>query len=182
MGVFDLYHPVRDKMQSGDLIEWHTEGSPVSALIRLFSGQDFNHSSLVMRLPDDFRVGYEDKVIIIEAVAGGIKTSYLSHVLADHHGKAYWSPLKDSEKCDDATRKKIAQWAVHQALLHTKYDYGSIFKNIFGRVNVNASQFFCSEFYQMALSTAGIIAADMKALRPGEFQELKLHLPSVRIG
>jgi hypothetical protein len=169
-------------MQSGDLIEWHTEGSAISSLIRLFSGQDYNHSSLVMRLPDDYRAGHQDKVIIIEAVSGGIKTSYLSHVLEHHHGKAYWFALKESEKCNLAARKKVAQWAVHQALVHTKYDYGSIFKNIFGRVNANADKFFCSEFYQLALVEIELIAKNKKALRPGEFQELNLHLPEVRVG
>jgi hypothetical protein len=178
MGIFDLYHPVRDQIESGDLIEWHTTGSTVSSLIRRFSGQDVNHSSLVIVLPDRYRVDHRDMVIIVEAVAGGIKQSYLSNVIARHHGKAYWYKLRAT----DEQRLTMSRWAFHEELAHKGYDYGSIFKQMFGRVSAEATKYFCSEFYQIAMKRAELISTDMAALRPGEFSKLGLHEPAIKIG
>ena len=53
-----------------------------------------------------------------------------------------------------------------------KYDFGSLFKNIIGRVSSNAEKYFCSEFVWINWKESGLLPYEVdqiiKAPRPGD--------------
>jgi len=160
-------------MRSGDLVEWGS-ASMIGRMIRLFTGKDVNHSSILLNL--DHYSGLKDRRFVLEAMEPGIVLNLLSMRLEDFKGKIYWSALKSKH---DHRREGIAAWAL--AKVGTDYDYKGLFAQAFGRVNCDAKQFFCSEYYDMALIAAGILPGDRKAARPGDFEQYGVHEPRVRI-
>jgi hypothetical protein len=128
------YRKHRPQMQTGDALQWSTS-SALGWLIRKFSKADVNHTSLVVDV-NEYNRKYQ-----LEAIEQGIALTSISRRLKDFKGRVWWLPLKD-ELSD--YRDTINQIAFHQVGI--RYDYGSLFAQVFGRVSTDASKFFCSEF------------------------------------
>jgi hypothetical protein len=161
-------------MKTGDLIEWQSD-SAIGWLIRKFTGQDVNHSSLLMKFSYS---GLADRRFVLEALEDGLEFNLLSRRLDDFNGKVYWYPLKSEY---DDRRDTIGSWAIMRKAEHIKYDYWNLFKQVFGKVSVDAKKFFCSEFYHAAMIHAMILLPRKRAYRPGEFAALKIHEKRIRI-
>ena len=155
------YEEMRPKIHTGHAIVWKGKGI-ISSLIMKWS--PFSHASLVVRLNEYKEL--KRRVFLVEALAGGLEFRLLSERLKEG-GEAYWLPT-------DMTLKEMSKSREH-ALLECakgiKYDYGSIFKNMFGRVSSDARQYFCSEFVWLNWVYAGYVRTDEKILiapRPGD--------------
>jgi hypothetical protein len=160
------YLNVRSQMKTGDVILWKTV-SPIGWAIRMFSGGDFNHCSLVVDIN-----GYDelvDRKFLMESVGSGVVLSSLRRVLKKHDGEAYWLPLK---KEFDDKRMDIGNWAFQQVGI--KYDYVGLFRQIFGKISANADLYFCSEFTYLAWKNVDIPMYNPGKLapRPGDIPEL----------
>jgi len=167
-----FYYKQRPNIVSGDAILWSGRGV-VSELIRFFSNGKFSHVSLVLRLHvNDEKVRH--RVFLLEAMEGGIDLNTLSGRLRHYGGEAWHFPLK----CTADQRRKIASWALLNC--DKKYDYGSLFKNILGRVSIDAKRFFCSEYYIAACVYAGILNTTT-AFRPADFPKLPIFGKPVRL-
>ena len=166
------YLEQRPKIRTGDAILWSGKGI-IPSLIKFFSKGEFNHVSLVIRLT---HVGDDlvRRVFLLEALESGIDLNTLSGRLSEYNGEAWHFPLH----CDDFQRGLIFKWALLNC--DRKYDYGSLFKNIFGRVSVDAKRFFCSEYYIAACIHAKILDTDV-AYRPADFPKLKIFGEPVKL-
>ncbi|MEA2065887.1 MAG: hypothetical protein U9O65_02110 [Thermotogota bacterium] len=166
------YKALRKFMKSGDLIEWGS-ASMIGRIIRFFTKKQVNHSSILLNL-DRFE-GLENRRFVLEALEHGIVLNLISMRLEDFKGDVFWSRLKPEY---DPYRNKIAAWSLER--IGTKYDYHSLLKNMFGKVNQDAKKFFCSEYYHMAMVATGILP-EGKAARPGEFQKFDIHEKPIRL-
>jgi len=172
-----LYRAFSEWMKTCDLIEWRSYTSPISFMIRMFTGANVNHSSILIR--PIMYAGLKDRRFLLEALAKGVVPRLLSLRLEEYNGQVFWSPLKES--ITDPQRNKMIEQVFLEVSKGRPYDYGNLFRNIAGRVSVDADAWFCSEIYTWMLMKGGLISADTKALRPGEFQELGLHEKPVLI-
>ena len=166
------YLAIRPEINTGDLLEWGSS-TIIGKAIRFVTRKDVNHDSLALRF-DRFD-GLLNRRFCLEALEHGIELNLLSRRLENFKGQVYWYKLKPEY---NNKRSAIAGWALKQ--VGVKYDYGSLFKNLLGRVSTDARRFFCSEYYFMALEAVGILKAD-KAPRPGEFKAFGIHEPRVQI-
>jgi hypothetical protein len=168
------YYAVQHLVDTGDLVEWRGDGF-VARSIRYFTGGRVNHSSLVVRLP------YEcsERRFVIEAVDSGLEFKLLSSQLEKASGQAWWYRLKPELH---HLRPKIGEWAFNRLAENSGYDYASLFRQIFGRVSLDARRFFCSEFVQAAYVEHGIISCkDGLALRPGDFVKYGIYCSQEQI-
>ncbi len=154
------YERARQRMATGDVILWKGNGL-ISRAIRLWT--PFSHASLVLRLKE-FK-GLKDRRFLLEALASGIELRLLSRRLNGYKGEAWWFPLLDEYQ---GKRAEIAAWALNQ--VGKGYDYGSLIRNMLGRVNADARSYFCSEFVFLAYKRAGIVRG-VKAPRPGDIPD-----------
>lgn len=152
------YHSLRPKICTGDVILWQGN-SLVSRLIRQWS--TFSHASLVIR----FRRGHRNRVFLVEALSKGLVLRSLSSRLEKYNGKAFWQHVRATPE----ERGRAWAFAINACSRDIPYDYGSLFRNIFGRVSSNARKYFCSEFVWCALVASGIVQdREGKAPRPGD--------------
>ena len=158
MNELNKYNLVRDQMRTGDLLQWRSN-SLLGKLIRWKTGAKVNHSSLVIRMKE--YEGLERRVFTTEALEHGIILNLLSKRLQDHAGSVWWYPLKVymNEK-----RQSIGEEAFRY--MGIGYDYLSLFKQIIGKVNVDAKKLFCSEYVYLCYGYIG------KAPNPGEMMKL----------
>jgi hypothetical protein len=171
-----LYKKHSGQMRSCDLIEWQSH-TALGWAIRLFSRKQVNHSSILLRLD---RAGLADRRFVLEALEGGMELRLMSERLAEYKGKVWWHALRGKLVSKD-TRATMIDWAILQTAMGKKYDYGSLLRNMFGRVSVDGANWFCSEAYTGMLQIGNLYTKTGKALRPGEFDRLKLHIPPVLI-
>lgn len=174
------YLEVRGGMQTGDLVEW-SGNTILGWAIRKFTGRKVSHSAIVLRIAE--YCGLKDRRFVLEATSHGITLNLLSHRLADYSGKVYWSALKSEF---NKHRNPMGEWALLMAGHYKKgekvrYDYKSLLLNALGPVSVNARQLFCSEYYHAALIAAGIVQEGGNAARPGDFIDMNVHQPEIRI-
>jgi hypothetical protein len=172
MNNLSKYNLLRDRIRTGDLVEWRTN-SLLGWLIRLRTGAKVNHSSLVVKFDYD---ECEQRRYVLEANAGGIELHKLSTRLQNHNGKAWLLKLKPEFNLH---RNKILGWAIDK--VDTKYDYGSIFKQITANVSVDGNRYFCSEFIQAAWTYAKILPPFETAIQPGDFGKWGLTEKEVEI-
>lgn len=168
------YESIRHMMKSGDVINWHSD-SALGWLIRKFSKADVNHSSTIVRTDE---LG-SDRVFITEANPRGIELHALSDRLKDHRGEVYWLQLRNEH---ESARYGARKWAVDH--IDVGYDYGSLFKQVCGRVSAESKKFFCSEFSFMALRDGGKIQQMQDitiAPRPGDMEGLGVFYGRMRI-
>jgi hypothetical protein len=172
-----LYKQHSSQIQSGDLIEWRSS-TALGGAIRMFTRKRVNHSSIAIR-PKQY-AALRDRRFVIEALSGGLVPRLLSARLKVFKGQVWWAALKPSEVTDEQ-RDAMAIWAILETVKGTRYDYGSLFGNMFSRVNVDASRWFCSEAYTAMLQSVRLASKKIKARRPGEFGPMGLHIPPVLI-
>jgi hypothetical protein len=82
------YETMRPQLKTGDLLQWRG-GYPFSKIIRRGTGQYYNHSSFLIRLPS-----YSDHVYSIEALENGLFLYRLSTLLQKYDGYIDVFPLK----------------------------------------------------------------------------------------
>lgn len=166
------YYGIRDRMRTGDLLSWDSD-SLVGYMIQEFSKSDVNHSGMVIRFPTFDK----HRVFIIEALEHGVVLFPLTERLMGHQGKVYWHRL---DHRFDLHRKTVAMKAL--SVVGTKYDYVSLFEQIFARVEVDPKRFFCSEFVFWAWKEGGVPVPEVKhAPRPGDLQKFDEIQPRVLI-
>jgi len=163
------YDTLRCDIHSGDLIEWRSN-TVIGWLIRRFTGQDVNHTSLALEL-DYFEI-LKNRRFILEALERGIEVNLLSRRMDKFHGHVYHVKLKSEY---DSYRYHIAGWALDQ--LGIAYDYSSLFRQILGRVSLDAKRYFCSEYAYAAYCAVGLLQPGTHAPRPGEFGSFGIHEP-----
>lgn len=179
----EKYYEHREKLKSADCLLWKTDVSInpntwIGGLIQFWS--KFNHASFIF---NEFNELSTSKYVL-EALGSGIVLKKISKRLEKFHGEVYWLQLKDEYSY---LRPYATQWALSQ--VGKPYDYGSIVKNIFGRVNNDASFLFCSEFcyislkmsYLKNLTEKGIshpaltkTFSSKKAPRPGDLAKMPI--------
>jgi hypothetical protein len=167
MKDLSAYMSVRHQMKTGDLLQWHSN-SLIGAIIRWRTHSNVNHSSLVLRL--DEYAGKEDRRWTTEALEHGTVVDLLSRRLADYDGSVWWYPLRDEL---EGKRKSIGEKALE--LIGVPYDYGSIIKQIFGRVSANARRLFCSEYCYISYGYSG------KAPTPADMPNLGIFKAPIKI-
>ena len=168
----ELYNSIRPVINSGDLIEWRSN-TVVGWMIRRFTGRDVNHTSLALKFEHFHQL--TNRRFVLEALERGIEVNLLSRRLEKFSGEAYLLRLKPEY---DPYRRDIAGWALDQ--LGIAYDYSSLFKQILGRVSLDAKKYFCSEYAFAAYCAVGILSGCI-APRPGEFKSYGIHEPRVRV-
>jgi hypothetical protein len=141
----DKYLSIRGEMKSGDAIQWRGN-SLLGWAIRLWS-KEVNHTSLVIDLSLYKEMG--NRRWVLEAEAEGIDFNLLSLRLRHFDGEVWWLPIRPEFY---KYRDIVAAWAFDKK--GTKYDYGSLFKNMFGKVSAEANKLFCSEFFYLAWKNA----------------------------
>lgn len=161
----NTYNIHKHEMKSGDCILWQSSRSCIGWLIQRFTS--CNHASLIIR-PEEFGP-FKDRRFVMEAVGKGVVLRLLSEHFREFHGRVYWYPLKDEF---DFARGNIADWAIAQE--GTPYDYGSLFRQLFGRVSADIELFFCSEFCYFGWKENGIPVDCPTAPRPGDIPDLKI--------
>jgi len=161
-----LYNQHRQYIRTGDILLWRSSGI-IGKAIQHFSKADVNHASLVIRFTE-----YDlDRIYQLEAVAHGIALTALSNRLANHSGECYWCGIKDIY---ESNRYSIGKEAL--SLVGTKYDYCSLFKQLLGRVSVDAQRLFCSEYIAYCWFNAGLPVNIMMAPRPGDMEKEFTHI------
>lgn len=166
----ETYYKYRPEMKSGDLLQWQSD-SALGQLIRIWS-KDINHSSQVLDL-----LLYKDlfeRRWTMEALEYGLTINLLSSRLKTYNGRVWWHPLLAEY---DKYRPRISNLAIVRATEYGKrsYDYGNLFKNIFGRVSANAREWFCSEYVYLNCRDVGMPLGDWPrdiAPRPGDMSKL----------
>ena len=169
----DVYGYYKDDLQTGDCLLWRSR-SMIGWLIRLFTGHRVNHAGLVIR-PHEYGC-FNDRRFTLEALENGVVLRLLSERLRSFDGAVWLYPLKDEYRLKRAV---ISAWAIKQE--GTPYDYGSLFKQIFGRVSLDMRKYFCSEFCYAAWREAGIPVDENKAPRPGDIPGLGIFKKPVMI-
>ncbi len=160
-------------MDTADLVEWRTR-STVGGLIRLRTGLDVNHTSVVIRLDQYF----QKRLFILEAVEWGVALAPLSERLRRFNGNARWLRLRPEWA---VYRREIGKHAL--AFAGIPYDYGSLFRQLLGHVSANARRLFCSELAFIAMKRAQVppAAARIKVPWPGEFEKIGTHVAGAEI-
>jgi len=171
MNNLELYDLHRPQMKTGDLLTYETDGI-VSSLIHFWSKA--NHAGLVLA-PKEFE-GEENRRWTLEAVGGGVRTAYLSNVLAHIHGRCFWHSLKPEF---DAKRSEIGAWALCQSGV-AKYDFWSLIKYPFKLVSADLNRLLCSEYVFLSWRESGIVTGD-SIPSPSDLPMLGVTLPPVLI-
>jgi hypothetical protein len=153
------YQKVRSLMKTGDLIEWRAN-SLLGEAIRLKTGYDVNHSSLVVILSSPY--SGQRRVFLFEALSDGVDVTFLSRKLEQWDGKAYWYSLKDENLTEIPSIEERAF-----SYLGVPYDYEGLTQQLFGHVQIETTKLFCSEYVQVDVT--GQI--DGVAFVPGELPE-----------
>lgn len=138
------YKQARCFMHTGDLLSWRSS-TLLGAGIRFFTNGHVNHSSCVV----DIREYGKGRKFCLEALEGGIELQCISKRLQEFKGKVYWHKLRE-EYTDYRDAIGIAAFS----RIGIEYDYTSIFKQLIGRVSINAKKLFCSEFVYLNMLDA----------------------------
>jgi len=169
MRNFNKYLRVRNSLKTGDIVEFHGTGI-ISKLIRWRTHQKVNHTSVVIRLSSY----YQNRIFIIEALSL-VVLNPLSTRLENYDGHVYISKMKSE---NDRYREQIGRFLLMQC--GKKYDYGGLFKQLFGHINIDLHRLFCSELATAALEHVGLWDKN-DALWPGEFQKTRIFHPKIKI-
>lgn len=156
------YMRYRHLLDTGDKIEWRSN-TVLGWLIRLRTGANVNHTSMVVKFDFD---GCRERRYVLEALNGGIELRLLSRRLEKFHGKAWWAPLQPRYAM---YRSRLLGSALDA--VGTEYDYGSLLRQLVGKVSVQAEKYFCSEFLQHKFECAEIVTPLSYAIQPGGFDE-----------
>jgi len=169
------YYKVRHLIKTGDHLGWKSNGI-IGNLIRVFAPGPINHSEIVIRIPFE---GLDKRRFDIGALSNGVSLHLLSRRLEKYKGEVWWYSLKSEH---DSLRPLIASFILQK--LDIRYDFYNLFKNAFGRVSTEASQFFCSEVCNWSWVNAGIDTGyplTGKAPTPADIDKLDIFEKKVRI-
>ena len=182
------YVEIRDSIKTGDRFEFASK-SVLGSIIRWFTKEEVNHTALALSI-DEYSNYPGNRKFLLEALPDGIDLRPASLDVQECKGSVYYTPLLS---LFDSRRQSMADWGLQQ--VGKPYDYGNLFKNIFGAVNAEMKKFFCSEYYFVALVSAGIVpgteikggkvvdlnGAPVKAPRPGEFGSFPIFGETIEI-
>jgi hypothetical protein len=177
----ERYKIYRRYLRDGDILEWGSD-KIIGRMIRMFTKKDVNHTGGVIRMKE-FENEPGDRIMTTEATEKGFCINYLSRALEGYKGRVYVLPLKSPGL--DNYRRSIVRCELD--MVGIPYDFGGLFSNMFGRVSMNARQFFCSEGKAFSLDSSGVITLPLNkkgrkiAPRPGDFFKFGVTLPRVRI-
>ncbi len=180
----DLYLSKRDAIQTGDPIQFQSN-TLIGLPIQWRTGSPYNHTAIAIRFKEYDR----ERVYILEALEHGTVLNPLSARLEKQKGHAWVLPLKADL---GPIRKGIGTWALTH--VGRPYDYTSLFKQLICRVNADARNIFCSEYFQLGFTEAarGDTVAEQyllearkkangKAWRPGDIPRLGLTQKEIQI-
>ena len=169
-----LYDMMRPNMRTGDLVEFSGR-SLLDATIQWRTGYDVNHTAIVLCMKTaDF--GAAEHVLILEATPFGVRLSRLSRRLESYRGSAFWVPLRS-----EWNSRRDVICAAAMSYEGRRYDYGSLARNLIGRVSAKADAMFCSELAFVALRDAGLPVGDGPVPVPGEISAMSIFKNSRRI-
>ena len=131
------YSDIRPNIRTGDCILWKGD-SWVSRQILRFSA--YSHVSLVVRL--DKYSAMADRVFLVEALGNGIVFRLLSERMKDYNGRVFFFGVNLLQH----QRDDIRDSSLLNVTRNVKYDYKSLFRNLAGRVNMDADKYICSEY------------------------------------
>lgn len=136
-----IYKTSRKKMRTGDLLQWRGNYT-FSRIIRRHTGEQENHSSLVVRLSE-----YPNRVFSIEAKSNGLHLWPLSSLLQRYDGSVNWYPIRDEYFASGAAND-AARWLL--AHLGVGYDFMDCLSNWRTILGIDpdpadAKQLYCSE-------------------------------------
>ena len=179
MAKLDYYKAARPRMQTMDLLQWHGRGT-ISRIIQMKTRSPVSHSGVITRLKD------VDRVLTLHAVRKGAVPEPLSQLIQRYDGQVWWHPLKKEYQ-------PYVGFAFNYMYdrIGTQYDFGSLVKNLFGKVSANAAAVFCSEYiflgWQFAAIHLGVkilahlvqinkapVPADMPSLRIYEKEGIRI--------
>lgn len=172
------YYVYRHLMDNGDLLEFATH-SFVGRMIRKITKKDVNHTALLWCV-DQFK-NIKDRKFIMEALANGLELNLISARLKNYKGTIYWHSLKSEY---NEYRDEVASICLlaEGRIVEMKYDYISLIRNSYKKVSVDVEKYsFCSEFAQWVLEESKILKKQDAALRPGEFDNLGIYKPRIKI-
>jgi len=159
---FTFYQNTRPYFKTGDLLLWQGN-SAIAKIIQLF-GNTFNHASYVI----NSNICGVKRILLYEALASGVKPTFLSHRLKTYNGSCFWLQLKtkfDYLRCEIYRNANVYGGV--------GYDFKGLFKNAFGYVSVDAEKLFCSEYIYLAGIKAGLPKGSVtKAPKPDDLIKL----------
>jgi len=159
MNDLTLYNQVKDKMQTGDPIQWRSN-SVLGYGIRKVTAKDrrqyevdndidVNHTAGVIRLKE-----YEEgRRFISESLEKGPELHYLSERLESFDGQVWWYPLTISNE----QRTKWGSLALGCTVKAIKYGYWDIFKYAMfgpGKIDIDDG-LYCSEEWMWNMGYRG---------------------------
>jgi hypothetical protein len=158
-------------MHTGDALEWQS-GSTIGRLIRAITNREVNHTAPIVRTDLLDQLGYGRR-FVIEALEKGLMFRLVSQRLLDFKGRVWWLKLKDKFRTPENERSMLEFMAL-QLSIDKGYDYLGLIDQMDGFAAFGG-RWHCSEFYQGALTHAGIIPRMSWAMRPGEFYDLGIY-------
>lgn len=164
MAIINLYSNYQLSLQTGDVIEWRSN-TLLGWCIRGFTKQNVNHTSVVMKYELCGTTEMERRYVS-EATSKGVQLTFLSDKIKNHDGRCYLNRLKREYEAS-----RIPLGIKLQELEGVPYDWGALFKNIFMRPLVDASELHCMEALQVALIRCGLLQDDFndgRGLVPGQ--------------
>ena len=193
------YEKIRPMIRPGDVWAFHGMG-PFSHGIAIYEYfktktpiQDcITHVAISVSGPSIL-----ERKLIIEADEGEVNSRSISQTIKGYNGRVYYYPLRH-ELNILRNSFDLCAWQ----LIGTKYDFGGVFNNLFGNVNINIRRFFCSELVQYVMrSIPNIIVCEIlrninkkaidfpvlgllhskKAMRPHQLMQLPFFLPRIEI-
>lgn len=117
---FNDYENIKDTLRTGDLLQWKTN-SVGFWLYRVCVGSQYNHSSMVLRLPE-LEGGPEKRFTTDAHVLGGTAIKRLSKKLYSHRGQIWLYRLQDN--ISEEKRKEIGRKALQE--IGKSYDLKSL--------------------------------------------------------
>jgi hypothetical protein len=123
-------------MGTGDVVEFAGADIP-GPEIRWKTGRDTNHTGMIVLMESPY-TGVRRRYLH-EAVSGGVQGDYLSNVLQNYKGKAYWYPLKNEYRIEIPQIEERA-FPPHPASLGTSYDWGGLIKQLKGHQTINLEE------------------------------------------
>jgi len=135
------YLAVRDQMGSGDMLEWSGK-SVLDVLIRIKTGQDVNHTSLILNLESP---ASGPVLMNVEAMADGVEPHFLSTELSLYDGRVFWYKLKREFK----NEIPVIESRMFFYAGRTGYAYCDLCHQLAGRTIIHEGEplttLFCSE-------------------------------------
>lgn len=150
------YTDIRPTLQTGDVVTFVGD-SLLSRAIRLFAPGG-SHTALVFRVP-----GYES-VMLWEALEFGLQLRRMRLRISNYPGKVLVSRLH----APASVRADMGRMMLSFLGGDTRYDWLSLFRNIWRRVRLNMSRGFCSESAQYVLMQHRQIPFSYTAMTPGD--------------